>query len=70
MIRMRIPAIREIKGDNEMPATRDNAIAIGQSPEWMVWCFSSEGYLESKARMDSRIDIIPGRSAWPRSIDR
>ena len=38
MIRIRMPAIREIKGDSEMPATIkvDNGITIGQSPGWMV----------------------------------
>jgi hypothetical protein len=38
MIRIKMPAIREIKGDSEMPAmiVVDNGIAIGQSPRWMV----------------------------------
>ena len=41
MIRIRIPAIREIKGDNEMPATIkvdnvDNGKSIGQSPGYCV----------------------------------
>jgi hypothetical protein len=35
MIRIKIPAIREIKGDKETPATIkvDIGIIIGQSPE-------------------------------------
>jgi hypothetical protein len=32
MIRIKIPAIRAIKGDNEMPAMMDSAITIRQSP--------------------------------------
>jgi|HubBroStandDraft_4_1064222.scaffolds.fasta_scaffold276335_2 hypothetical protein len=37
MIRMRIPAIRAIKGDNEMPKAKDDsAITIGESPRWRV----------------------------------
>jgi hypothetical protein len=39
MIRIKIPAIRAIKGDNEMPAMKASAITIGQSPRWMVQCF-------------------------------
>ena len=37
MIRIKIPAIRAIKGDNEMPKAKDdNAITIGESPKWRV----------------------------------
>jgi hypothetical protein len=37
IIRIRIPAIREIKGDNEIPKAKDdNAITIGESPRWRV----------------------------------
>jgi hypothetical protein len=32
IIRIRIPAIREISGDNEMPTTDVNATNIGLSP--------------------------------------
>jgi hypothetical protein len=37
MIKIRIPAIREIKGDKETPATIkvDIGIIIGQSPEFV-----------------------------------
>jgi hypothetical protein len=34
MIRIRMPAISEIKGDSEMPTTDVKARNIGQSPRW------------------------------------
>jgi hypothetical protein len=52
MIRIRIPAIREIKGDNEMPATIkvDNGITIGQSPKSDALVFLiTEAFQGSKA---------------------
>jgi hypothetical protein len=37
MIRIKIPAIRAIKGDNEMPKAKDdNAITIGEFSERLV----------------------------------
>jgi hypothetical protein len=57
MIRIRMPAIREIKGDSEMPAMIevDNGIAIGQSPRWMVYCSHNRGIPRKRGQ-----DIVNG----------
>jgi len=50
MIRIRIPAIREIKGDIEMPAKNDKAVCIGQSPRWTVLTSHSRGASRKQGR--------------------
>ena len=56
MTRIRMPAIREIKGDSEIPATIkvDNGIIIGQSPE-VGWfrVLITEASQESKSALES-----------------
>jgi hypothetical protein len=52
-----MPAIREIKGDSEMPAMIevDNGIAFGQSPRWMVYCSHNRGIPRKRGQ-----DIVNG----------
>ncbi len=69
MIRIRMPAIREIKGDNEMPAVKaDNGITIGQSPRWMVY----SSYVPSFRLVTTGVQVLsikqsPTRAAVPPS---
>jgi hypothetical protein len=53
MKRIRMPAIREINGDSEMPTKVDIARTIGHSPRWTV---SSPSY--PNRRGDARPDIV------------
>ena len=53
IIRIRIPAIREIKGDNEIPKAKDdNAITIGESPRGGFKNFIVGASQGSKTRME------------------
>jgi|HubBroStandDraft_2_1064218.scaffolds.fasta_scaffold1105853_1 hypothetical protein len=52
MIRIRMPAISEIKGDSEMPTTDVKARNIGQSPSWLVYGYVIEASKVSKVEAD------------------
>jgi hypothetical protein len=46
-----MPAIREIKGDSDMPAmTDDNPITIGRPPMWMIQCSHNRGVSTTQDR--------------------
>ena len=58
IIRIRIPAIREIKGDNEIPKAKDdNAITIGESPRGGFKNFIVGASQGSKTRMEPNEQI-------------
>ena len=71
IIRIRIPAIREIKGDNEIPKAKDdNAITIGESPRGGFKNFIVGASQGSKTRMEPDEEQINLKTANEQTPER